>query len=285
MRAGRIVEAGTRDEVLDNPRQPYTQALIRAVPPFDRRVDRFEGLAGEAGAEPVKTAGTPPVWFARARPERSAPVPLLEVEALSVTFPSRPSLFGPAPEPIQAVKSVSFTISVGETLGLVGESGSGKSTVARTIAGLGAPGSGTVRFRGHDIGALSTTPALRARCLDMQMIFQDPFSSLNPRKTVWAALAKPMRVNGFGEPAPRSRAPRCQTSESSQEPVRSQSDINSHNLDYGTRTRFPSMKINSLGRNSEERLTLTRLTSTQPIGRRIIPSVPERRYLDATYLI
>ena len=200
MRAGRLVEIGTRDQVLKQPRQPYTQALIRAVPPFGRRVERFEGLALQEDEKPSRIVEGPPAWF-RAAKNESTPDPLLEVRDLSVTFAGRTTLFGAAAESIRAVDDVSFSIAKGEVLGFVGESGSGKSTVARTVAGLNRATSGTIQFRGKDITDLASHPARRADCLDMQMIFQDPYSSLNPRQTIRAALAEPMRVHGLGEPS------------------------------------------------------------------------------------
>lgn len=119
--------------------------------------------------------------------------PLLDVTDLKVHYPSRNWLGRPS-APVRAVDGVSFTIAAGETLGLVGESGCGKSSVGRTLLRLQEPTGGTARFEGHDLFALSQS-ALRPLRRRMQIVFQDPYSSLNPRRTVGASVAEGIEIH------------------------------------------------------------------------------------------
>lgn len=162
MQHGRIVEAGAAQTVLQAPRHRYTRALIAAIP------------------------------HGRARPgaRHFAPA-LLEVQGLSKTFRSGGGLFQRARE-VPAARNLSFTVARGETLGIVGESGSGKSTLGRLLTGLLPRDAGQVRFDGRDLApGLQQRPAAdRAR---IQMVFQDPYASLNPRHTVgWSIAAGPV---------------------------------------------------------------------------------------------
>ncbi len=123
-------------------------------------------------------------------------VPLLEVEALHKTFQMRRGIFGRDRGDVHAVDGISFRIEAAETLGLVGESGCGKSTAARTILKLLEPSAGRIRLRGQDITAL-TSAQMRPHRRDMQMIFQDPYSSLNPRMSAGAIVAEPLTNYGM----------------------------------------------------------------------------------------
>lgn len=130
--------------------------------------------------------------------------PLLEVSGLRKYFPVRGGLFGGVVNQVRAVEDVSFTIQRGETLGLVGESGCGKTTVGRLVLRLLEPTAGSVRFDGHELFGLGSREmrALRRR---MQIVFQDPYSSLNPRRTVGDAIGEPLYVHGLARGAELDR--------------------------------------------------------------------------------
>jgi oligopeptide transport system ATP-binding protein len=127
-------------------------------------------------------------------PEPAAP--LVEVSGLRKYFPVRGGLFGRVVDQVRAVDDVSFTINKGETLGLVGESGCGKTTVGRMVLRLLEPSAGSVKFAGTDLAQL-TNKELRQLRRRMQIVFQDPYSSLNPRRTVGDAIGEPLYVHGL----------------------------------------------------------------------------------------
>jgi oligopeptide transport system ATP-binding protein len=130
--------------------------------------------------------------------------PLLEVTDLVKHFAVKRGLGGRELESVRAVDGVSLSVAPGETLGLVGESGSGKSTLCRAVLQLTKPSSGSVRFEGREIAGLSRR-AMRPLRRDMQMVFQDPFASLNPRKRVGQIVAEPLRLLDEGSAAERQR--------------------------------------------------------------------------------
>ncbi len=128
--------------------------------------------------------------------------PLLRVEGLARHYRlPRRRLFGP-PQHLQALQDVSFALEAGRSLGVVGESGSGKSTLARLVMALEAPSAGTVRFEGRDLHALPASELRRART-GFQMVFQDPFGSLDPRQPVARIVAEPLVAQRIGTPAER----------------------------------------------------------------------------------
>ncbi|MEW6261288.1 MAG: oligopeptide/dipeptide ABC transporter ATP-binding protein [Thermodesulfobacteriota bacterium] len=140
------------------------------------------------------------------QPESSTP-PLLWVDNLVKSYPIRKGIFRVRPEILVAVDQISFRIQSGETLGIVGESGSGKTTTGRTVLFLEKPTSGTVRFEGRDIGRLDSR-SLRSLRRKMQMIFQDPFESLNSRMTVGEIIEEPFIVHRIGSSRDRYRSVR-----------------------------------------------------------------------------
>jgi ABC-type glutathione transport system ATPase component len=169
MHEGRIVERGSLEEIFYSPRDPYTRKLLGAVL-------RLEGAPPPAG---------------RRREE-----PLLEVTGLVKHFPvKRGLLIDREVDRVRAVDGVSFTVDRGETLGLVGESGSGKSTLCRALLNLTRPDSGSVRFEGREIAGLGRR-AMRPLRREMQMVFQDPYASLNPRKRIGQIVGEPLRLQG-----------------------------------------------------------------------------------------
>ncbi|TSD52838.1 ABC transporter ATP-binding protein, partial [Variovorax sp. KBS0712] len=201
MYQGRVLETGPVRQVLDHPREPYTRALMAAIPSVHDRLHRLP--VPEIGADIAVAAALPPAQIETvAAPADSAP--LIRVQGLSREFDLSAGWFVRtlARQPkkvLHAVDGVSFDIARGRTFGLVGESGSGKSTVARMIAGLTRPTAGSVHFDGIDRwGDAAQTAALRRR---FQMIFQDPHASLNPRWRVDRLIAEPVEVLGLAASA------------------------------------------------------------------------------------
>ncbi|SDN94799.1 oligopeptide transport system ATP-binding protein [Paenibacillus sp. yr247] len=129
---------------------------------------------------------------------------LLEVKGLKKYFPIRSGLFGKTHNYVKAVDDVSFDVKEGETLGIVGESGCGKSTTGRSIIRLIEPSEGTILFQGEDMTALKGD-ALRRKRRDLQIIFQDPFASLNPRMTIGSILEEPLYIHGLGSGSERKQ--------------------------------------------------------------------------------
>jgi len=166
MREGKIVEMGSAREVLDNPQHDYTRALIEAIP-------------GDA---------VPP---SRSETQEK---PLLSVKGLDKVYRSSGGWFQPKRE-VVALDAIDFTLDKGETLGVVGESGSGKSTLGRCIVGLNTPDNGEIRLNGIDLRALAGRE-LREHRRRIQMVFQDPYASLNPRIRVGMAIAQGPIANG-----------------------------------------------------------------------------------------
>jgi peptide/nickel transport system ATP-binding protein len=195
MLKGEKAEAGTVGDIFARPAHPYTARLLAAVPKL-----------GEMNGSPLPrrfpTSATdiPP----ESEPDgRGATI--LDVEGLTTRFPLGGGFLGRPAGMIHAVENVSFQLRAGETLAIVGESGCGKSTTGRSIMRLAPITSGSIRFEGEDITHVAPAQ-MRAVRRRMQMIFQDPYGSLNPRKTVGAAIAEPMIVHRLhGKQAARDR--------------------------------------------------------------------------------
>src|SRR2546422_3872010 len=130
--------------------------------------------------------------------------PLIEVQHVKKYFPIRKGILQREVGRVHAVDDVSFAVRAGETLGLVGESGCGKSTLGRTIVRLLEPTDGSVRFQGRDISKLGTR-SLRPLRREMQMVFQDPYASLNPRKRVGSIIGTPLKIHGVDKSEQRPR--------------------------------------------------------------------------------
>jgi ABC-type glutathione transport system ATPase component len=178
MHDGRIVERGSLDEVFYSPKDPYTRSLLGAVIRLDQ----------------------PPPQ----RPTRQR-APLLEVTDLVKDFPLRRGVLRDrAANRFRAVDGVSLRVESGETLGLVGESGSGKSTLCRAILQLLKPSSGSVRFEGCEIAGLSRRQ-MRPLRRELQMVFQDPYASLNPRRRIGQIVGEPLRLQGVAAGEERQR--------------------------------------------------------------------------------
>ena len=203
MRHGKIVEKGTRTEVLRNPQHAYTRELLLALPrnlkkmrDEERAVRRAEQARKETETEPsveVVGHGLPAVQHAVAH----VPETVLSVHNLKVHFPVRKGILSRVVDHVRAVDDVSFELPRRQILAVVGESGSGKTTLGRAILQLIAPTSGSVVFEGRELVGLAPRE-LRTMRRDMQIIFQDPYSSLNPRMTIGAMLMEIMNVHRIG---------------------------------------------------------------------------------------
>ncbi|TPK98431.1 ABC transporter ATP-binding protein [Mesorhizobium sp. B2-4-12] len=168
MQNGRAVEQGELNQILDNPRHPYTQHLLHAVPHF------ANGRATRADGQRDKDAGTEPA---------------LTVDGLVVRFPLKSNFFSRATGAVHAVDGVDFDLMPGETLAIVGESGSGKSTTAKAVLGL-------VRSTRGSFSVSTRTASAERSAKPVQMVFQNPYASLNPRLTIESILAEPVIATG-----------------------------------------------------------------------------------------
>ncbi|MGV1792103.1 ABC transporter ATP-binding protein [Rhizobium sp. A37_96] len=192
---GKKVEEGPVREIFADPKHPYTRALLAAVP-------KLGSMAGQDFPKrmplTVLDSGEPKV-VGEERIQNTAcydQQPLLSVRDLFVRFDIRKNMFGQITHRCSAVQKVAFDIHPGETLALVGESGSGKSTIGRTIQQLQKARSGEITFNGKSFAAMSQAERFRLR-RDVQYIFQDPFASLDPRKTVGFSIAEPINTHGL----------------------------------------------------------------------------------------
>jgi len=192
---GKKVEEGPVNEIFANPQHPYTRTLLSAVP-------KLGSMSGEEFPKrmplTVLQDGEPTV-VGEERVQNTAKYdekPLLSVKDLLVRFDIKKNLFGKATHRCSAVQNVSFDIHPGETLALVGESGSGKSTIGRTIQQLQSSMGGEIAFNGRTYSSMSAAERFRMR-QEVQYIFQDPFASLDPRKTVGFSIAEPINTHGL----------------------------------------------------------------------------------------
>ena len=186
---GEMVEYGTVEEVLQHPKEAYTKALIACKPsagqkgyPLPAVGDFLDNKGVRATEQPYKNVATD--------------VPMLEVKNVRIWFADGKNIFGTPESYIKAVDDVSFVLKKGETLGLVGESGCGKSTLSRSIVGLIPVHSGEILFNNEDLAKLQVK-GWRSMRRHIQMVFQDPYSSLNPRMTIYDTLAEPLMVHGI----------------------------------------------------------------------------------------
>lgn len=208
MYKGRIVEEGSVWKIFANPQHPYTKGLLACRPPLNRRyhwlptisdfmITRPDGTLTESQFT-IEQVTSKIIVSKRERENRHKEIyaqqPILQIKNLKKYFPVRKGLFSRSKQFVKAVDDVSFDVYPGETLGLVGESGCGKTTLGRTILRLIEPTEGEILFEGKNIMNLPGSQ-LRPLRRHMQIIFQDPYSSLNPRITIGEAITEPMRVH------------------------------------------------------------------------------------------
>ncbi|WP_417367959.1 ABC transporter ATP-binding protein [Flavobacterium beibuense] len=194
MYKGNIVEQGEAGDIFENPKHTYTKALINSRPSLDVRLKRLPTIQDYLEGTVDKTEVTPQQRKEEHEKLYSKP-PLLEVINVDKEYVSSAGLFGRDVK-FKAVNDVSFKIYEGETLGLVGESGCGKSTLGNAILQLDKATAGSILYKGQDLTKLSAS-AIRELRKEIQIIFQDPYSSLNPRITVGKAIMEPMKVHGL----------------------------------------------------------------------------------------
>ncbi len=216
MYKGDIVEQGNILDIFSNPQHPYTKGLLACRPPLDKRLKVLPTV--KDFLQPEQPPQTPkgalssipqslrevlgltniisPEERKTAHQKLYASEPLLKVENLKTYFPVSKGIFGKTTDYVKAVDDISFNIYPGETLGIVGESGSGKTTLGRTILRLIEPTSGNLIYKGTDILKLKDEEMRQYR-KKLQIIFQDPYSSLNPHFTVGESIVEPMRVHNI----------------------------------------------------------------------------------------
>ena len=193
MYKGALVETGLTEKILSRPDHPYTKSLISAVPRSDKKIDRFPAVTYiEGDKDRKKLIELKNHWLGQKRDFDIVPGPLIKLENTTMRFTTKSSIFPKKRIFLNAVDNVTLDINNGEVLGLVGESGSGKSTLARLICGLYRPFAGNIWFSGQSLTALKRPKELDPFRRQIQMIFQDPFSSLNPRMRVADIIAEPI---------------------------------------------------------------------------------------------
>ena len=195
MYKGDIVEKGTVKEIFEAPKKPYTKALLGSRPTLDVRYKVLPTIASIKDNSFIPQSITSQ-QRAKKHQKIYTKTPLLRVENVAKSYFSRVGVFGQKQE-IKAVNGISFDVFEGETLGLVGESGCGKSTLGKVILQLEKATKGSIFYKGKEITSLKSKD-LRSLRKDIQLIFQDPYSSLHPRKIIGQAIIEPMEVHGIG---------------------------------------------------------------------------------------
>lgn len=199
LRHGKLLEHNTAKNILLKPQVDYTQTLMRSIPRVDKKIKRFQVPTPTTGGNRDRAIAYLKGKSASTKTKKTKD-PLLSVRNVSKTFTKAGTLFTPA-ENFQALQDINFDVMAGETLGIIGESGSGKSTVGRVILGLHHGDKGSqVFYKGRDVTTI-TDPAERvAHCLSLQCIFQDPYSSLNPRMTAGENIVHALKTHGILSP-------------------------------------------------------------------------------------
>ncbi len=198
MYKGEVVENNSVKEIFSDPQHPYTKGLLACRPILHQRGQRLPTVSDflettDNRRQTIVKQHTP---YAATMVSRQSSMALLSVKNLSVWFPVKKNLLGKSLSFTKAVDGVSFEVKKGETLGLVGESGCGKTTLGRTLLRLIDPTYGEIIYNGMDLTKKPISEITHLR-KDIQLIFQDPYSSLNPRLTIGAAITEPLKVHGL----------------------------------------------------------------------------------------
>jgi peptide/nickel transport system ATP-binding protein len=206
MHKGKIVEEGSVEEIFTNPKHPYTKGLVACRPPLDRKLRRLPVLEdfleidyneeGELLLKEKAKGAVNHLQFDRENANMDKRNPILVVKDLKKWFPVTTNFLGKPIDFTKAVDGVSFDVVKGETLGLVGESGSGKTTLGRSILRLIEPTMGEINYRGNDLVKMSNQAFQKLR-KEFQIIFQDPYSSLNPRKYIGSSILEPLTFHNM----------------------------------------------------------------------------------------
>ena len=190
---GSVVETGEVRQILMAPKHEYTKSLIAAVPRGDTKFERFKSVDYiEGGKQACKSIDVEQHWLGE-KVRKNSTDKAISIEGLNKKFVIKKALFERNRVYLKAVKDVTFSVEEGETFGLVGESGSGKSTIARLIVGLSKVDRGSIQIFGQEVSNKRKDQKVIAAQRDLQMIFQDPYSSLNARMRVQDIIAEPIR--------------------------------------------------------------------------------------------
>lgn len=194
LRYGKLLEHNTTKDILLTPQVDYTQTLMRSIPRVDEKIHRFQVPAPIVGGNRDRA-----IAYLKNKQDIEPPTkgPLLSVRKVSKTFVKKGNLFRKT-EIFTALKDINFDVMAGETLGIIGESGSGKSTVGRVILGLHQGDDGSqVLYKGQDITTITSATDRIKHCLSLQCIFQDPYSSLNPRMSAGENIVHALKTHGL----------------------------------------------------------------------------------------
>jgi peptide/nickel transport system ATP-binding protein len=204
MYKGTIVEQGTVKDIFKNPQHPYTKGLLACRPVLHKKGERLPVVSDFMNESVQHDSTNIQLPTTNHKLQTTNQPIILKVKNLSVWFPSRKRLFGKVQEYVKAVDDVSFEVYTGETLGLVGESGCGKTTLGRALLRLIEPTSGAIIYNEIDLTAKKRDELKKLR-KEIQVVFQDPYSSLNPRLMIGPAIAEPLKVHQVGANAQERR--------------------------------------------------------------------------------